>query len=191
MASDMLNKNEIFLKGKNVILKVLTEEDIHNSNWYGWFNDEETTEFMQKHYFPNTKELQLEFLRKNINTSNTKLQLGICDTKGEPIVGIVSLNNIDYINRKAGISMIIGEAKYRKVKYMVEAFGLLIDHAFNSLNMHRIYGGTMINEVAKLLCRTFNFKREGILRQDVFKNEKYNDVYLIGLSREEFGQRKK
>jgi len=37
-----ITKNEVFLKGKNVILKILTENDIDKSNWYGWFNDEET-----------------------------------------------------------------------------------------------------------------------------------------------------
>ena len=44
--SEKISKNDIFLEGKHVILKVLTEDDIHNSNWYGWFNDEETTKFM-------------------------------------------------------------------------------------------------------------------------------------------------
>lgn len=186
-----INKNDIFLKGTHVILKVLTEDDVHNSNWYGWFNDEETTRFMQKHYYPNTEELELEFLKESISTSKTKLQLGICDVKGGPIVGVVGLNDIDYMNQKAEVSMIIGEARYQKVKYMVEAFRLIMNHAFNNLNLHRIYGGSIVNEWAELLCRTLGFKREGVLRQDVFKNGKYNDVYLIGVLKEEFEQAQK
>ena len=84
-----------------------------NSNWYDWFNDEETSVFMQKHYFPNTREMQLEFFRREIIGSRFKLQLGIKDVlKNEPIFGVVSLNNIDHLNRKAEISIIIGEKKY-------------------------------------------------------------------------------
>lgn len=187
--SEEISKNDIFLEGKHVILKVLTEDDIHNSNWYGWFNDEETTKFMQKHYFPNTKEAQLEFYRKEIVGNDKKLQLGICDVKGGPIIGVVSLNNINYINRKADVSMVIGEDKYRKVKYMIDTLTLILDHAFNSLNLHRIYGGTIVNEWAELYCRTLGFKREGVLREDVLKNGKYNAVYLIGILKEEFEQR--
>lgn len=188
--SEEISKNDIFLEGKHVILKILTEDDIHNSNWYGWFNDEETTKFMQKHYFPNTKEAQLEFYRKEIVGNDKKLQLGICDVKGGPIIGVVSLNNIDYINRKAEVAIIIGEAKYRKVKYMIDTFTLILGHAFNSLNLHRIYGGTIVNEWAELYCRTLGFKREGVLREDVLKNGKYNAVYLIGILKEEFENRK-
>ena len=87
--------------------------------------------------------------------------------------------------------MIIGEARYRKVKYMIETFKLIINHAFNTLNIRRIYGGTIVNEWAELYCRTLGFKREGILREDVFKNGKYNAVYLIGILKEEFEQRQK
>ena len=189
--SKEIDRNVVFLQGKLVILKVLTEADVHNSNWYGWFNDEATTLSMQKHRFPNTKEDQLEFFRKEIAGNDKKLQLGICTIDGGPIFGVVSLNNIDYISRKAEISMIIGESKYRKIKYMTETLELILSQAFNSLNLRRIYGGTIMNELAELLCRALGFKREGLLRQDVFINGKYHDVYLIGILKEEFEQRQK
>ena len=56
-----INKNEVFIKGKSIYLKVLTKNDVLESNWYGWFNDEKTSKTLQKHYFPNTLENQLTF----------------------------------------------------------------------------------------------------------------------------------
>jgi RimJ/RimL family protein N-acetyltransferase len=182
--SNIVNKNDIFLRGEHVILKALNENDVLNTNWYGWFNDEDTTQFMQKHYFPNTLEKQMTFL-ENLNKDDTKLQLGICDIKNGVMFGVISLQQIDFINRKAETAMIIGEANYRKLIYSTEAIELIIKHAFEVLNLIRIYGGTTIYEWAEALCRFLGFKREGILRQDVFKNGAYHDVYLIGLLKEE------
>ncbi|MFC1814779.1 GNAT family N-acetyltransferase [Thermodesulfobacteriota bacterium] len=183
--SENKHNHGVFLSGKYVNLTVLTEEDVYNSNWYDWFNDEDTTMLTQHHCFPNTRKKQLEMLNE-INKSENKIQFGICDVSGGPIVGVVSLQAIDFINRKAETSLMMGEQKYRGVKYFIESFSLIIRHGFNSLNLHRIYGGTIIPEIAELMCRTLGFKQEGIFREDVFKNGKYVDVYNIGLFREEF-----
>ena len=43
-------KFEVFIKGDLVDLVVLTEEVVKKTNWYKWFNNEETTKNMQKHY---------------------------------------------------------------------------------------------------------------------------------------------
>jgi [ribosomal protein S5]-alanine N-acetyltransferase len=185
--NNSFDKRDIFIAGKLICLKVLTEQDAVESNWYGWFNDEETTKQMQKHYFPNTKEMQLDFLKNNIQDQNTKMQLGIVTIDNpEKLIGCVSLNNIDYINRKADISTIIGEKEERNIKSFLEANSLLIKHAFFSLNMKRIYGGTMIKEVADIMCRVLGFKHEGVLRKDIYKNNEYHDVYLIGVFKDEF-----
>lgn len=179
-------KPGVFLSGKFVTLTVLTEADVLESNWYDWFNDPETTMFMQQGYFPNTRELQLEFFREKIRNNRTKLQLGIRDVVGGPLAGVISLQSIDHLQRKAEMALVIGEKKYRQVKYFIEACELLIAHGFAALNLRRIYGGTMINEAAELMCRRMGFRREGVLRQDVFKNGQYWDVYLIGLLKEEW-----
>ena len=184
--NEQINKNDVFLKGKHVILKALTEEDVSNSNWYGWFNDEETTQHMQQHYFPNTREAQLEFYRKEIVGNSRKLQLGICDVKGGPIVGVTSLNNIDHLSQKAQFSLIIGEVAYRKAHYVIEVFQLILFHAFNTLNLQRVYGGSLNNESIEFICRTLGATREGVLRKDVYKNGRYHDVYLYAILREEY-----
>ena len=184
--SEKVNKNEVFLRGKNITLKALTEDDVLNSDWYGWFNDEETTKDLQKHYFPNTRERQLEFYRSEVVNNPGKLQLGICDAKGGPIIGVVSLNNIDPINRKAEISMIIGEAEYRKAHYVIEVFRLILSHGFNTLNLFRIYGGSLNKDLVEFICRIVGASKEGILRKDVYKNGEYRDVYLYGILSEEY-----
>lgn len=181
-----IDQRDVFLKGKHVLLKVLTKEDVLTSNWYGWFNDQELCKTLQKHYYPNSVEMQLEFWEKSVRNSDDKIQLGICKIDNPKILGIISLNNIDFINRKAEMSAIIGEQEGRGVSLFIEACRLLFSHAFNALNLNRIYGGSISRELVILMCRSLGCKEEGLARQDIYKNGKYNDAYLYGLLKEEF-----
>lgn len=183
---EKIDPRDIFLKGKHVYLVALTRDQVASSNWYGWFNDEELCKTLQQHYFPNTLDLQLEFYEKNIANSGSKLQLGICKIDDPKLLGIISLNNIDFINRKTEISAVIGEVEGRNINIFREACMLICDHAFNSLNMNKIYGGSISKELVDLMCRFLKGKREGIARSDIFKHGKYHDAHLYGILREEF-----
>jgi len=180
-----LDPRNIFLAGKNVVLKVLTKDDVLHSNWYGWFNDEQLCKTLQKHYYPNTLEAQLDFWEKNSNR-NDKIQLGICKPGDARLLGIISLNNIDLINRKAEISAVIGEPGARSVNLFVESCKLLFNHAFNSLNLNRIYGGSLSKELVILMCRTLGCREEGVGRSDIYKDGKYCDSYRYGVLKDEF-----
>jgi [ribosomal protein S5]-alanine N-acetyltransferase len=177
---------ETFIKGELVDLVVLTEEVIDKTNWYKWFNDEESTKNMQKHYFPNSKNQQKEYFRNEIEGNNNKLQLGIFYKADKIMIGTISLNSIDYLNRCCEISMIIGEKRARSTLYFIESVKLICRHAFDSLNMNRIYGGTIAKEIDQLFCRALGFKHEGVLRQEVFKNGKHQDVYRYALLKQDY-----
>lgn len=182
-----IDERDIFLRGEYLLLKVLTEDDVINSNWYGWFNDEKTTKHMTKHYYPNSCELQLDFLR-GLKSNINKIQLGIIP-KGEiEIKGVISLQNIDYINRNAEIAIIIGDREFRNLKYAEEAIKLMLNHGFFTLNLHKIYSGHIESLISwgDFLTNTFGFKKEGIWREHVYKNGKYVDVYRIGIIKKNY-----
>jgi [ribosomal protein S5]-alanine N-acetyltransferase len=172
---------DIFLKGENIDLVVLTSKIIEQTNWYNWFNDEENTKYMQKHYFPNSREKQLKFFRDEIEGNNKKIQLGIYHKEDKILIGAISLNNINFQHRKCEISGFIGEKKYQTLKPFLESNKLLIKHAFEQLNMNRIYGGALNEDVSDFFVRFLNFKKEGVLIRDVYKNGKYHNLYLIAL----------
>lgn len=181
-----IDERNVFLRGKHVYLKALTKEDVINSSWYGWFNDEELCKTLQQHYFPNTLDQQLDFFQKNIASSLTKIQLGICKPECSAILGVISLNNIDYINRKAEISAVIGEPAGRNINIFRESCELICRHAFNTLNLNKIYGGSISKELVGLMCKFLKGKEEGILRSDIYKNGEYHDAFLYGILKKDF-----
>ena len=177
---------DIFISGKSIDLIAINENLIINSNYYKWFNDSDTTKYMQQHYYPNTIENQLDFYKRNISKNKTKLQLGILHKETQTFIGVISLSNIDFLNRSAEISGLIGEAKHKNFTNFLDASKLIIIHAFESLNLNRIYGGTITKEVDVMFCKMLGFKKEGISRNAVFKNNIYFDIYKHSILKHEY-----
>ena len=186
MTNEKNLKFEVFIKGDFLDLVVLTEEIVKKTNWYKWFNDEETTKNMQKHYFPNTIDLQLDYFKKNILNNNKIIQLGVVVKKDNIFSGVISLSNIDYLNQSCEFGVVMGEEISRNIKYFTEAGKLICKHAFETLNMQRIYSGTIMKEIEDLLCKTLGFKHEGIRRKAIYKNGKFLDVYLHSILKSEY-----
>ena len=180
MSSDPINF-EPFIRGIHLDLVTLDEDIVRKSNWFRWFNDPETTQFMQHGYHPNTLENQLTFVGEEVMGRRDRLQLGVVPKGREILAGIVSLYPIDHHHRKAEVNLVLGEAEFRTAKYSIEATGRMIDHAFDQLNLQRVYGGSLSPDWTILLSRIFNFHDEGILRQDVYKDGAYHDIHNIGL----------
>lgn len=176
-----IDERLVFYEGKHVRLKALSPQDVIESNWVSWFNDEDMSMHNQHHYFPNSFEAQTEFLKACV--SNTKLQLGMVDrTDPAKICGIVSLSSIDWIHRHAEIAG-IQEKKSTAANpaLFLEAWSMMLRHGFEQFGLQKIYGGTFHPHVSGALARMFNFEVEGVRRRQVFKNNVWIDTTMIAV----------
>ncbi|MEW5767122.1 MAG: GNAT family protein [bacterium] len=168
-----------FIEGEKIYLRPFNESDIEI--WYQWFNNEEVTYHMDKRRFPNTPEKQLKFM-KGINASPSDIQLAIVHKKDDELIGTVGLHLIDFINRNADISIVIGEKKYWKKGIGKEACNLVIDHAFNMLNLHKLTAGMVEENMASYnLFVSLGFEKEGVYKEQVFLHGKYRNIVKLGL----------
>lgn len=173
-----------FLIGKKIYLRVHDENDI--PIWSQWFNDQEITRFLVHGCFPNTEKRQRDFF-KNMYKSRENFQLAIVDKKTDALAGTVGLHKIDPINRNADISIVIGNKRYWRKKIGKEAVGLVIRHAFNKLNLHKVTAGMVEENIASYkLFVSLGFKKEARLREQNFANGKYQDIIKLGLLRKEY-----
>lgn len=183
----MKKSKNFFLEGKKVILRPYVKTDIQR--WYEWFNDEKVTYYMDQRRFPNTYEKQSRYLKKMFNNSSD-LQLAIVYKKDNQLIGTVGLHQIDYINGNADISVIIGERKYWKKGLGSEAVCLMVRHAFGSLNLNKLTAGMAEeNKYSYLLFVAIGFKKEGLLREQIYLHGKYRNTIRLGLLRKEFKNR--
>jgi len=177
----MIDERLVFYEGKYVRLKVLSSQDIVESDWVGWFNDESMSAYNGHHYFPNTFEQQQSILASCV--SQSKLQLGIID-KANPdkICGVVSLSSIDWIHRHAEVAG-IQATKHTKSNpaLFLEAWSIMLRHGFEQLGLNKIYGGTFHPYGTNALVRAFNFEVEGVQRRHIYKNGAFHDTTLVAV----------
>ncbi len=173
--------NVPFLNGKDIYLRELRVSDLEG-NWYQWFNDEEVTRFQNKGVFPNTREKQQAYFEK-ISNSSTDVVLAIIDKAGEAHVGNVGLHNIDWVHRSAEIGIVIGEKSYWKKGYGTQAWNLISMYGIKRLGLHRLYAWILKENIPSLkAAEKSGFKKEGEIRDVLFKNGNYHAMCYLNLT---------
>ena len=173
-----------YVIGQHVYLRHPTEEDVLGK-WYDWFCDEETTKYLVDRYWPNCIENQLEFYKLLPNDKN-RLVLSIICKSDDLHIGVLSMN-INWVHRYAHFSMIVGEKKYRKMPYTLEAHVLQVKVAFLRLNLENVLSfQAASNEGALAMQRAFKFKQVGVYENLLFIDGKKEDMTVGILSRDDY-----
>lgn len=103
----------------------------------------------------------------------------------EEAVGFALLSNIDSEDRNVDLTRIIigprgsgtGQAALREI----------LDYCFKTLGAHRVSLDTFsYNHRAQHIYEKFGFKKEGVLREALFFNGEFHDLFLYGLLAKEW-----
>ena len=181
----MINPYEI---GNKIYLRTPTKSDL-SGNWYQWFSDPETTEFLIDRWWPNSEEAQ-EIFYNQIILSKSSLVLSVCDKKTDKHIGVCSLSSINWVHRNADIALVIGDKKYKNGLVAVEIMTMLIKIAFKRINLLNLKSVFVSNHpTTPSLVNLFKFKQVGVLKDYFFYNDKYVDVIITQLKREDWQKR--
>jgi len=178
-------KENVFIQGDLVYLRrPITEKDVVNGDWHQWFNDYEITKFLVHGVFPNDRESQMKIVEDQLK-NRSSLILSIVDNQSDEMIGVISLKNIDLINRNAEIGIVMGFQKVAGAA--VEAMALLTQHAFDRLNLIKLYAGQhegiwkWVNTL-----ETIGYKIEGVRRNAGIRDGKVYDTVLTGITNEDY-----
>ena len=178
------------LIGKKVTLRAY--DDSLDDGWdvVRWRNDPQVKAFFFEEE-PLSFYAHLEWIDKVKHDPNVRyymIQINEDADHKALTVGTIGLSHIDWRNRVAEFGwFLIGEVKYRNWGCGKEAIFLLLDYAFNHLNLNKIWLQTMtLNKAALAVYQKMGFQSDGILREQKFKNGEYIDVHLYGLLRRDF-----
>ena len=81
--------------------------------------------------------------------------------------GVVGLYDIDWLQRRAELRIVIGGEGYRRLGLGTEAVRLMVDYGFRALDLYRIWLGTAEDNFAARGCfEKAGFVREGTLIDD-------------------------
>jgi diamine N-acetyltransferase len=170
------------ITGNNVVLRPLSKADIENR--IKWFNDPDVrrTLIISERF---ELEKTIHWFEK-IQADDSRAEFVIETTEKMP-VGVVGLAGIDSTHRTAEIYIVIGQKEFWGKGVMLEAECLLIDWAFNSLGLEKIWAQTRPDNVASLITmKKIGFQIEGTLRNEKIVNGHRTTVLHLGLLREDF-----
>jgi len=164
-----------FLEGEKIDLRPLCLQDIEGC-WRHWFNNPKVTRYMERGLFPMTRGALREFYSKVVN-SGDNLVLAVVWKKNGRHIGNVGIHNIDWINRKAEFGIVIGESAYWGKGSGYEASRLMVQHAFNRLNMRKIFLGVRSDHHAAIRAyHKAGFCQEARLKEELYREGRYHDV---------------
>lgn len=105
-------------------------------------------------------------------------------------VGLVELNEIDRTNRKCELEITIGEPTAWDQGYGSRALMLILCFAFRYQNMHRVSLHVMENNHrARHVYEKAGFQKEGLLRDNGFKNGLYYNEVVYSILESEYRAR--
>lgn len=124
------------------------------------------------------------------NTKHINFMFTIVDLKSGKAIGAAGLLYVNWINRAGDFSFYIGENEMYIGNNAIakEAVRLLIEYGFNNLNLNKIWMELYEFDTMKLnfFMNTFNFKQDGLLRENCYEDGKYWDSHIISLLKKEF-----
>ncbi|MFW9877961.1 MAG: GNAT family N-acetyltransferase, partial [Candidatus Thorarchaeota archaeon] len=91
----------------------------------------------------------------------------IWHNKDKKPIGQAGLAWIDWVNGWANAFLFIGEPEYWGKNIATEATELLIEYAFNELNLHKLHGGVCVENIGSWsVAEKLGFEFEGIRDQE-------------------------
>ncbi|MGQ2982574.1 GNAT family N-acetyltransferase [Flavobacterium sp.] len=113
-----------------------------------------------------------------------QLRLAICKKDSFNAIGLIDLFDLDPVNQRAGVGVIIEDENNRNAGFGKEALGLLIEYAFQKLQLHQLYANIDTANVASIsLFANFGFRSAGIKKHWIRRENSYYDEALYQLIR--------
>jgi RimJ/RimL family protein N-acetyltransferase len=107
--------------------------------------------------------------------------------KDKKPIGDAGVFDIDWYNRKAFLGLMIGEPEYWNQDIGTEATQLLVQYAFNELNLHKLHASIFSPNKGSIRCAEKNgFKLEATFKDDIFIDGEYMDTFIYTLFKKDW-----
>ncbi|MBE6797089.1 MAG: GNAT family N-acetyltransferase [Ruminococcaceae bacterium] len=166
-------------------LRELEREDLKKIN--KWRNDPDLISCLGAPYRFINEDVDSEWYDKYLNTRGNCVRCAIVDEdKESEVLGLISLVDINYINRSGELHIMIGGSQNRGKGIGTFAVKAMLDHAFDNLNLRRVELGVLeTNLPAIKLYEKTGFVKEGIKKESNYKNGRYVSMIMMAILKDD------
>jgi diamine N-acetyltransferase len=172
--------------GKRIRLRAIDRPDL--SFFAAWLDDPEVTAGLM-HIIPMSLTDEERWFNSMIERplDEHPLAIDVREEGGWKLIGDIGLAGIDARNRAAEVGIFIGDKRFWNQGYGSEAMTLMLRHAFQSLNLHRVMLRVYdTNPRAIRAYEKVGFIHEGRLRQAEYRFGRYIDVLVMSVLKDEW-----
>lgn len=171
---------------KTVYFRAFEEEDAELI--YKWMNDDELKKLSIGVNRRMCRAEALDWVKVRMRDSRNEVWWAICAKDTDLFIGYAYLTDIHYINRSANYGgIVIGDKNYKDGFAWIETYLFVHEYAFERIGINRLYGEALVeHNTTYIMQKLMYWITEGIQRQAVYKNGKYNDVFFMSLLRDEY-----
>ncbi|MEX0878817.1 MAG: GNAT family protein [Thermoanaerobaculia bacterium] len=172
------------IRGERLYLRAIERDDLQRC--HDWMNDEALTATLAQRY-PMSLAREADWVERATRGQDpSDLTLAICLAQGDRHIGNCSLMAIDRDNSTATLGIVIGEKDCHGQGLGEEAVRVLCRYGFDEMNLHKIRLDVYAtNPGAVKTYERAGFRKEGVLREEAFRQGRYLDVIRMGLLRGE------
>ena len=176
--------------GGKLRLRAVEHEDV--KHFQQWVNDPEVTRGLSLYLPLSSVEEERWFERvRERDPHERPLSIELQEGEGWKLIGNCGVFGIEWTNRSAELGIMIGDKTVWNKGFGTQVMTLLLRHCFETLNLNRVflkvYGE---NARARRSYEKAGFVDEGCMRQAVYRNGKYDDVFIMSVLRSEWDARK-
>ena len=176
----------VFLESKDIILTPVSKDDVTSNQYRSWINDQNSDVHTQHALFPHTNEKILSYYEAK-GRDDKSIWLAIKVKPDFTHVGNIDISSINWVNQTGTYNILIGDTSFQGRGLGYQSSMLILNHAFNRLNLRRVQLGVEEGNLAAISLYTkLGFVKEGILRSAVQKNQLGVNVVLMSILKEEF-----
>lgn len=170
----------------SVYLRALELEDYNIS--VKWRMDEETWELLYGPRYYVSPEYEKKWIEGAI-FSQKDIRLAVCLKKENKLIGFINLMGVDMIYRNAELSVWIGDKECRNKAYGMQACLLIMQFGFYERGLERISARALeSHKVTRKGLLFMGFKEEGLLRNAVYKNGRFQNTIIYSILSSEFNE---
>ncbi|MGI0010514.1 MAG: GNAT family N-acetyltransferase [Nitrosopumilaceae archaeon] len=177
------------LEGKLVNFRSLEDNDLVKLR--DWRNSKHVKRTTREYRLLNMFNQKLWFESLHKQNPPKDIMFGIINKKNS-LIGVCGLTYIDWKNRRAEISIYLDGINWQKRKETKDAINLLVSYGFGELGLHKLFVEiySFVKETI-LLYKSLDFNRDGVLRDNIWRNGKWWDSYIYSKLDSEFKNEQK
>jgi RimJ/RimL family protein N-acetyltransferase len=177
-----------FMSGRQVFLRGIQKTDL--VPMAAWADDHDVTRLLFRGLRPaHAPALEEEWEREQRDPAT--VNFAVCDRTDGAFIGTTGVFRIDWVMRHGEFRVFIGDTKSWNRGVGTECAKLMVVYGMEKLNLNKVWLGVNAANVSGAKAyEKAGFVREGILRQEQYRNFEYYDVVRMSILRSEYASRR-